>query len=307
MIQKCLVTGASGFIGLPLCRALKEQGAKVRALHRNPQEGPWDEEVLCDFFSLKHFQASCFSEEVLEGIDTIFHLAGIAHSEGFSFDSYWAVNIESTKLLLDTAIKRGVKRFIYFSSIKAAGNPQDEYGRSKKAAEELVLDYGRKHSIEVSILRPSLVYGANPKGNLLSLIQAIDKGYFPPIPEIGNVRSMIAVADVVAVALKVANSFPEVKDQIFTLADGEAYSTRKLYDAIRSALGLKPITFSIPAWFLRFGLSTILRKPRVYEKLMGSSDFTEDARKTHQVLNFQPQFTFYNVVPEMIQHYRVKR
>jgi len=207
MSRSYLVTGASGFIGSNLCRYIRKQGHTVRALLRRPMEGPWDEAYQGDL-TKNPLPAGLF-----EGVEGIFHVAGLAHAQTFSdgtASSHWKVNVEGTESLLSAAHQAGVKRFIYFSSVKAAADPgehcadetwdqvpEDDYGRSKREAEIRVLQAGKENGMHVCNLRPALVYGPGVKGNLKRMMQAIAQGKFPPLPEFGNRRSLVSLTDLV--------------------------------------------------------------------------------------------------------------
>ncbi|WP_295884172.1 NAD-dependent epimerase/dehydratase family protein, partial [uncultured Thiohalocapsa sp.] len=202
-----LVTGAGGFVGTALCRRLRADGHRVRALLRQPADGPWDERLTCDLGT------DPLPVGLMDGIDGVFHLAGIAHVQdvaGISDAVYKQVNVAGTAALLDAAVTAGVRGFVYFSSIKAAAEPgercvdetwdawpADAYGRSKREAEALVLRAGREQGLHVCNLRPCLVYGPGVKGNLARLIEAVDRGRFPPLPELGNRRSMVGLDDLI--------------------------------------------------------------------------------------------------------------
>lgn len=71
------------------------------------------------------------------------------------------------------------------------GDPEEAYGKTKREAELKLLKIGKESGMHVSIIRPSLVYGSNAKGNLQLMLSGIKKGCFPPLPETGNKRSMI--------------------------------------------------------------------------------------------------------------------
>ena len=119
-VQSCLVTGASGFIGRFLCRYIKRQGGTVRALMRHVVNGPWDDAWTC------RLGTDPIPDAVLVGVDTVFHLAGVVHAmEATDGDEmlYRSVNMEATELLAQSAAYAGVRRFVYFSSVKAAGDP----------------------------------------------------------------------------------------------------------------------------------------------------------------------------------------
>ncbi len=290
----CLVTGANGFIGQVLCQALQKQHRIVRALIRERKVGSWNEHCILDLATAD----STSLIQATQGVATIFHLAGIAHANA-TLQQYWGVNVRGTENLLQAAIVSGVKHFVYFSSTKAI-NPIDDYGRSKREAENLVLRLGMQHGIQVCILRPALVYGPHLKGNLLKMLTAIHHRWLPPLPETGNKRSMVSVDDVIRAAILV-EKHPLAAGKCFVLSEEEPYSTRKIYDAMRAALGLPHQSWSIPAGILRFLICTVLRKQNFYEKFMGSAEYA--ALDIEHTLGFVPQHNFYDMLPKIVQAY----
>ena len=202
-----LVTGSSGFVGQRLVSAINKG---VRVLSRKRQLDL--ETVICDF------EKDSIPPNALDGIDTVFHLAGFAHNARDSTkiqNLYQKVNVDATIRLAKLAVKSNVKRFIFVSSVKAGGgstfracasekvhgDPEGIYGKTKREAELQLLKIGKKSGMHVSIIRPSLVYGPNVKGNLKLMLSGIKKGWFPPLPETGNKRSMIHVDDLVRAIL----------------------------------------------------------------------------------------------------------
>jgi UDP-glucose 4-epimerase len=277
------VTGATGFIGRRLCARLRGSGASVIGLARraSPRAAAapvdaWVEGDLGDDAPLS----------LPKGIDTVFHLAGKAHalSEVAQDDAEYArINTEGTRRMLEAAKEAGVRAFVFFSTVKAVGEgprtenggPRTEvgfssrasatqnaaaetvlatrfasgwdtpYGQSKRAAERLVLEGGYvPHPV---VLRPSLIYGPSPKGNLEKMITAVRRGRFPPLPETGNRRSMVHVDDVIDAALVVARS-PAAAGGTYIVADNEPFSTRQLFEWISEAVGQPVPRWSVPMW-----------------------------------------------------------
>ena len=248
------ISGATGFIGQHLCHALSETGTQIRALGRSRPS------TDCDF--VRWDLADDLDPEALAGVDTLFHLAGKAHALAETSQDeaeYSQLNTEGTRRLLEAARQAGVRSFVFFSSVKAmsdnsdrcqdetdACHPNTAYGRSKLAAEKLVLqgDYV-SHPV---VLRPAMVYGNTAKGNLPKMIRAVRQGRFPPFPPVENRRSMVHVEDLVQAAVIVAEQV-KAAGGIYVVTDGQAYSTRQIYEWICESLHK-----SVPAWHLPLAL-----------------------------------------------------
>jgi nucleoside-diphosphate-sugar epimerase len=294
--QHYLVTGAGGFIGTALCRRLQARGHRVRALLRRPAEGPWEEVVCADLADAE------LPAGLMEGIDRVFHLAAIVHAQdaaGIPDEVYQQVNVGGTRALLDAAVAADVRGFVHFSSVKAVADPgercvdetwdawpDDAYGRSKREAEEAVLHAGRDHGIHVCNLRPCLVYGPGVKGNLARMIDAIERGRFPPLPDFGNRRSLVGLEALIDAAW-LAMEMPAAAGHTFIVADAEPYSTRQIADAIRRGLGMPAPRLLLPSWSLAAGAAlgdlvqrvTGLRMPlngAVLRRIAGSACYRSD-------------------------------
>ncbi|MDC3262041.1 NAD-dependent epimerase/dehydratase family protein [Candidatus Pseudothioglobus singularis] len=243
-----LITGATGFIGRRLINAVD---GEIRVLSRSGHSDL--ETVICDL------QSSIISDNALVSIDTVFHLAGFTHDmrdPSKIEDLYYKVNVSATVQLAELAVRAGVKRFVFVSSVKAGGvstskkcinendqiDPEGIYGKTKREAELRLLKIGKESGMHVSIIRPTLVYGPEVKGNLKSMLLGIEKGWFPPLPETGNKRSLIHVDDLVRAILLVADD-NRANGEIFIATDGAPHSSREIYNAICGVIGK-----SIPRW-----------------------------------------------------------
>jgi UDP-glucose 4-epimerase len=260
-MKNILITGATGFIGQRLVGAVDDN---IRVLSREKQ--PDYETVVCDF------EKEDIPKSALELIDTIFHLAGFAHDMRNADkikDLYHKVNVNATLQLAELAVKSGVKKFIFVSSVKAGGsvdskmctsekdqsNPEGVYGKTKREAEIKLLKIGKESGMHVSIIRPSLVYGPDAKGNLQLMLSGIKRGWFPPLPETGNNKSLIHVDDLVRAILLVAED-DRANGEIFIATDGTPHSTRDIYNAMHNVMGKSIPKWSIPK-FLFVMLSLI--------------------------------------------------
>jgi len=324
MMSKILVTGATGFIGKELVAYLHGRGHEVRVLLRDQAKSslfPREIEIypgdLCHLGSLAN---------LCTNVQTVFHLAGYAHANrGPHFASlHHEVNFKGTENILHVAVKAKVEKFIYFSSVKAVADhkatldetwemqPTSPYGRAKRAAELAVLETGKQYAMSVSILRPALVYGPDWKGNLATMLKAIIKGYFLPIPEVKHFRSMISVNDICRAAVMAANN-PAANGKTYFVTDNIPYSSRDIYLLMMKALGKR-----IPAWHVPLNafkllamagdlLEKVVHKPMPFnaetlDKLFGQALYS--SKRIQQELAFEPKDTLETMLPFIIKCYQ---
>jgi nucleoside-diphosphate-sugar epimerase len=295
---KCLVSGATGFIGRELCRQLATEEVSFTALSCGG--GPLPDgtpTVAVDLFS------QSVDSRLLEGVDVVFHLAGIAHQEA-SERTYSQVNHLATLSLAKAAVSAGVKCFVYLSSVKAMGAPlgnlarienqgelpNNAYGLSKLRAEQSLQTELNPGGMSVVILRPSLVYGPGVKGNLRSLNRAVRAG-IPRPPEAGG-RSMVAVQDLATLMRQIASE-PPLGTHTWIVCDGQSYSARRIYDLMREALGKSPGVSWLPLWAWRLGafLADGLRDKgadSTFLKLFGTELYNGSA--VSRELSWQPKY-----------------
>lgn len=285
-----LVSGATGFIGRRLLNALLNDRSDCLALSRRPVAGI--NHMSADFSDEQALTAAC------AGVETLFHCAGYAHA--FSAlggdDSAWhrEINFAGTRNLVEAAGQARVKRFVFLSSVKAMaepgtacadedfpGYPETAYGQAKRAAEAAVLEAGRRYGMHVVNLRLAMVYGSGGRGNLERMGRLVQRGLFPPLPETGNHRSLVHVDDVVA-AMRRAAADDRANGRTYIVASPEAPSGRELFDALRAALAMPPLSWAVPASALRLaarlgdGLEAITRRrlpldSEALERLLGSA------------------------------------
>ena len=311
-MNNVFVTGASGFVGKRLLFALSDKNVFLRLLSRKKKAD--FETVVCDLQSEK------IPDDALDGIDTIFHLAGFAHDMRDApvvKQLYQSINVDATVRLAKLAAASGVKRFVFVSSVKAGGlslagkcmtqsdqnTPDGIYGHTKREAELALLEIGKKTDMHVSIIRPALVYGPGVNGNLRKMLLAVKRGWFPPLPETGNRRSMIHVDDLVTSLLLMAED-KRASGEIFIATDGIEYSTRSIYDAMRFALGKGHMMLSIPRFFFsiagwlgdRIGRKFPFNSDKMH-KLLGDECYSS---KKLSNLGYKPRHTLQGALPEII-------
>lgn len=264
-----LITGVTGFIGRKLADVVD---GEIRVLSRE-KHSDYDT-IVCDL------QSEVIPDHALNNVNIVFHLAGFAHDMRDAnkiADLYYKVNVSATVQLANLAVKSGVKRFVFVSSVKAGGNPplgtcanekdqkntEDVYGKTKREAELKLLEIGQVSGMHVSIIRPSLVYGPDAKGNLQLMLSGIKAGWFPPLPETGNRRSMIHVDDLVQAILLVSED-KRANGEIFIATDGTPYSSREIYNTMCGVTGKLIPKWSVPKTL--FDLAS-LASPRIKYKI----------------------------------------
>ncbi len=288
MSHKILLTGGTGFVGSALREYCKEKIQLVPVSLRTV--APED----IDF-------TDCGS---------IFHLAGKAHQmTPIDDEIYFQVNHELTINLAKAAKKAGVNHFIFISTIKVFGEnltrkifnetteclPDDAYGESKRKA-EIALQEMEDATFKVAIIRPPLVYGPGVKGNLINLLNLIDKNLPLPFGGINNKRSMVYLGNLIALMLHVQKN---KSSGIFLAGDQEPISTSYLISTLQEGVGGKKNLIKLPGIFRKI---IKFLKPQLYYRLFDS--LIIENKQTNKVLNFHPPYTTAYGLVEMAKWYK---
>ncbi len=203
-------------------------------------------------------------ENALAGADAVVHLAARVHvmkeSAADPLAEFRRVNTDATLALGRAAMRAGVRRFVFLSSIKVNGErtegrpftesdtpaPVDPYGVSKREAEDGLARLG----LELIVLRPPLVYGPGVKGNFLRLMKLVGRGVPLPLASVANRRSLIYVGNLASVIERAARGGPSVQGT-FLVSDGEDLSTAQLVRRLGDSMGRPARLFSVPPALLR--------------------------------------------------------
>jgi nucleoside-diphosphate-sugar epimerase len=300
MSAKVLVTGASGFVGSALCRALIGR-CQVRGAVRKPGESSSLDGIELVPGSLS---ADFDWTDALVGVSVVVHCAARVHvmyeESSDPLAEFRRVNVDGTLRLAKQAAAAGVKRFVFLSSIKVNGeqtqfgepftadqqpNPGDPYGVSKMEAEEGLNALRRKTGMEVVIIRPPLVYGPGVKANFLTMMHWLRRGIPLPLGAVtGNKRSLVALDNLVDLII-LCLEHPAAANQTFLVSDGESLSTAALLRRMGSVLGRPARLIPVPLSLLKLG-ATLLGKPEVAQRLCGSLEV--DISKARELLDWVP-------------------
>lgn len=278
-----LITGTYGFVGSNLINSLKNG----YSLYGLDIISPVKEGIIKTFLWEDIESADSIHE--LPHFDAIIHLAGKAHDtkNQSAAQIYFDINTGLTQKIFDFFLQSSAKKFIFFSSVKAAADsvvgdiltedvipaPVGPYGESKIKAEELIMDQcgnmpmcqlGEK---QVYILRPCMIHGPGNKGNLNLLYNVVKKGIPWPLGAFENRRSFTSIDNLCYVVEGLL--IKDVPSGIYHMGDDEAMSTNELITIICEVMGKKSRIWKINRGIMEgcAGIGTLLHLPLNTERL----------------------------------------
>jgi nucleoside-diphosphate-sugar epimerase len=298
--MRVAITGGSGNVGQALAKYLLRKSIDIKILCRNKDK--LDLELQNNprlmITEIKDISEGIFDKEALEGCDAVVHCAARTHSlkeeKGVDSELMRRTNVLGSVNLIESMRIAKIKRVIFISSIKACGEyskinsplksnaqpkPEDEYGRTKLAAENLFIEKGLCNDLEPIIIRPVLIHGDNPKGNLLRLLNIIENNGYIPIGKTENRRSLLGI-DNFCSALHLALQSTKAVGRRYHLSDDGSVSTKSIIEIISQAMNKKPNIILIPN-SIASALGFLFLKSQMVRKVFGSlevdnSDFKLD-------------------------------
>lgn len=267
-----LVTGASGFVGGYLLEKLLAEGHKVVAMHNRPL----DEETKLRFSGYSQnavtwIRADITSDDLsklCDNIDVVFHLAAYSTVEESADEikKLHEVNIVGTRRLAEACKQAGVKHFILVSSVAACesspekvidemnGYPKSAYGKSKLEAENIVLGMAG-NGFEVTVLRPTALFGEYHLGSVFELVKTIKNRRFVIFGSGENRTNFYYIRDFVEVLVLVKNN-KKAYGEVFIACDSPC-SLYKLTSFIAGVLEMKAIISRLPI-FIGWWMGAVL-------------------------------------------------
>ena len=279
-----LVTGAKGFVGSALCNALEAANYSVIRSSQRLSEADWSQSLI--------------------GVETVVHLAARVHvmrdKSSDPLTEFRMVNVEGTLNLARLSAVTGVKRFLFLSSIGVNGAdtplnnsftnvdvpaPHSHYATSKHEAEIGLRQIAVETGMQVVIIRPPLIYGANAPGNFGSLLRIVKRGLPLPLGAVTqNRRSFVALDNLVDLIITCINH-PNAANQTFLISDGEDVSTTDLLRKMVLAQGVASRLIPVPTALLNL-CAKMIGKQDLAKRLLGN--LLVDISHTQKLLNWQP-------------------
>jgi len=315
-----LVTGANGFVGTALCRALVDKGWAVRAAVRDASA----REALRSAFprlpcvTVGEVGPDTDWASALEGCAAVVHLAARVHmmqdDAADPESEFRRVNRDGTRHLLESAAQAGVRRFVFLSTIKVNGEaststglkegdapaPNDPYAVSKWEAEQAIAEIAPVSGVEFVILRPPLVYGPGVGANFLRVLRTVDRGDPVALGSIRNRRSMLYVGNL-ADAIATCLDHPAAAGRTFLVTDDEDVSTPELFRRVGAALERPVRLINVPVFVLRLGAALLGRSADVARV---TGDLVADASAIRRELDWKPRYTMEEGLTETAHWYR---
>ena len=312
-----LVTGANGFVGQSLVNNLLNHTKYkvVAGVRKIPAK-----KVNCEYRLINNLEDKPVLSNVFRDIDVVIHTAARVHimddKSADPLTEFRKVNVEGTLNLARQAVEAGVKRFIFISSIKVNGegtdlgkpytehsnpNPIDPYGISKYEAEQGLIKLAETTLLEVVIIRPTLIYGENVKGNFHSLMKWTYRSVPLPIGGIKrNLRSLVSVDNLVDFIVTCIEH-KDAKNEVFLISDDDDISTADLLEEIAKGLGVRNKAVNIPAGFINTAASAI-GKSGVAQRLSGSLQV--DISKAKTLLGWHPKYSTSESIQKTARSYK---
>jgi nucleoside-diphosphate-sugar epimerase len=323
MPPSVLVTGATGFIGSHLVEALAAKNWSVTCLVRPKSRthrlqklpvslirGSWDDIPILN--------------KAVRGQDNVFHLAGRIRSAPKVV--YKQANSLFTKNLIHACLKTNpnIERFIYVSSISAAGpsppgifsdesqipSPTSEYGRTKLQGEIAVQDVWDQ--LPSTIIRPPAVYGPRQQETEM-LISIISKRIIPILKDETKITSLIYIDDLIHGILQAAQS-PRAAGQVYYLCNKKGYSWKELILMLKKYVLGESLFLPLPeeiisflAWFTdilkSLGIIQIYFGRRVWQTMV-QTPWLFSPEKAANDFGFKPEFSLSEGIKATVNYYK---
>lgn len=281
--MKVLITGAKGFVGKSLTKRFVSSDLKCIVKSINSDTTQKNEIELT-------YSSNTDWSGILNGVTTVVHLGAIAHVKGYDYKKVHDVNVGASIQLAKKSILKGVKRFIFLSSLSVNDIDNDSLVNRKSLTfmkfetENLLKKLFLGSQTELVIIRSPLCYGPGVKANFLSLIKLVSLRFPLPFSNATKRGSYVYVENLSSF-IYACISFNGVLDGVFYVSDGNDICTNRLIKLISLNLSISNKLFAISPNLMLFALK-VCGKENVYNSLFNPN--TADVASSFKILTWAP-------------------
>lgn len=257
--MKLLVTGGTGFTGSHLVRRLLERGHDVTSLDKKRGLFAGELEVAGAALVLGSVTDRELVDDAVRGCDVVFHLAAAFRELAVPDQVYWNVNVEGTRNVLAAAERHGVPKVIYCSTQGVHGNvddppgdettpiePEDYYQYTKYEGEVVCREF-MERGMDITIVRPTAIYGPGDPGRFLLLYRMVRNGRFLMFGD-GETTYHPVYIDNLVDLFELAASHPAAKGETYLGGDEEYQTLNELVKAVGRAIDTDVRILHLPFW-----------------------------------------------------------
>src|SRR6185369_1380595 len=255
---RILITGATGFTGGHLARGLLARGQTVRVLVRDRDRARDLEASGLDLAIGDHRDQAAL-DSALKDVDVVYHIAAIYRQAGVTAATYRAVNAIAVGEIIDAAARAGAKRVVHCSTVGVHGDirhppanedaplsPGDIYQHTKLEGEQIARESGKRNGIEVTIVRPSGIYGPGDR-RLIKLFGGVARRRFPMLGS-GEIYYHLTYIDDLVEGFRLCGELPAAANRTYILAGGEVTTLNELVRLTAEVAGVDPPRVHFPVW-----------------------------------------------------------
>ena len=319
--MRVLVTGTTGFTGGHLARALVARGYQVRTFQRDAAQ---DSRVNGAEIAVGDLRDPAAIRQAVEGINIVYHVAAIYRQAGVPREVYRAVNATAAGQIVEAAAAAGVRRVVHCSTVGVHGDidrppadedaplkPGDVYQQTKLEGERLARAAGERLGIEVTVVRPSGIFGPGDR-RLLKLFRGVARRRWITLGR-GRIYYHLTYIDDLVEGFRLCGEHPAAANRTYILAGGEVSTLNALVAMVAEVAGVPAPTLHLPVWpfwmagaaceavCAPFGLEPPIYRRRV-DFFTKSRAF--DIGRARREIGYAPQITLRDGVTRTLEWYR---